>query len=67
MKVRDRRAEDTIISNLIMLPPGILYWHVETIRINGTHFELGGSIQPKRALLVSDDPDSSVATIGSVE
>ena len=40
---------------------------METDRINGAHFELGGPIEPGRALLVSDDTDTSVASIGPVE
>jgi hypothetical protein len=46
---------------------GVLYWRMEVVRINGADFELGGSIQHERAVLVSDDTDTSIASIGPVE
>jgi hypothetical protein len=46
---------------------GVLYWRVETVRINGADFELGGAIQHERAVLVSDGTDTAIASIGPVE
>jgi hypothetical protein len=46
---------------------GILYWHVEALRVNCTRFEPGRSIEPHVALLLSDDIDTAVTSIGPVE
>jgi hypothetical protein len=47
--------------------PGVLYWHVEALRVNCADFEPDGSIQSDRALLISNDADTAVTSIGPVE
>ena len=65
MKVRDGAISRMNIYSKSL--PGVLYWHVETLRVNCADFEPSGSIQPGRALLVPNDTDIAVASIGQVE
>jgi hypothetical protein len=46
---------------------GILYWHMEAFRVNCARFEPGRSMEPHATLLLSDDTDTTVATIGPLE
>ena len=64
MKVRDGpMLRNSFFKSL----PGILYWHVEALRVNCADIEPGGSIQPDRALLISNGTDTAVTSIGPVE
>jgi len=47
--------------------PGVLYWHVEALRVNCAYFEPDGSIQSDGTLLISNDVDTAVTAIGPVE
>jgi hypothetical protein len=65
MKVRDRRTN--IMIHFISSLPGVLYWHVEALWVNCADFEPDGSIQSVRTLLISNDADTPVTSIGPVE
>jgi len=52
---------------LINFLPGVLYWHVGALRVNCARFEPGRSIEPHVTLLLPDDTDTAVTSIGSVE
>ena len=47
--------------------PGVLYWHVEALRVNCARFEPGGSIKFDRTVLISNDVDTAVTSYGPVE
>jgi hypothetical protein len=57
------QCHDSFLKSL----PGVLYWHVEALRVNCAGFEPVGSIQSDRTLFISNDADTAVTSIGPVE